>query len=132
METTPERAWNTLFAGMQWEQWDPATVQLLDIKGGLVDGGTFRFQLNTPLKFASARLSNVTPNERFKFSGKAAYGLLSFYGLIELRPNGLDKTIIEYTFGLGGLVGTTLAVISYDKTLGDVQRGLDNMAAIVT
>uniref|UniRef100_A0A7S0PXA3 Polyketide cyclase/dehydrase n=1 Tax=Coccolithus braarudii TaxID=221442 RepID=A0A7S0PXA3_9EUKA len=129
VRATPARIWSACFTDMKWETWDPDVVELANVQGGLVDGGSFDFIMKEgPVKRVPCKLSNVNEAESLTFSGRAMGGLLTFKGTVELKPKEGTSTTITYTFELGGCVGGLAG--NSKAVVGGVEQGLANMKSL--
>ncbi|KNC72129.1 hypothetical protein SARC_15323 [Sphaeroforma arctica JP610] len=123
----PCTIWNTNFAGMKWDKWDPDVEAVEDVKGDMENGSSLVFVMNDNSGKYKTILSDVVKNERFTFSGSLMGGLLVFKGTFVLTPEGDDKTNVEYSFSMYGLLGGPVGFLKSKAIEGGCEGGLKNV-----
>jgi len=120
--------WKTCFADMKWEEWDEDVVELVDVKGGCTEGGTFTFHIKNGDRMAPCKLSNVKENESLVFTGTLFGGAMGFEGRILLTPlEGDDKTKVDYSFGVSKLLGGLIMLVNSNPIVHGTETGLANI-----
>jgi len=78
------------------------------------------------------RLSDVETHKRFTFGCSFACGLGSATANFVLTPEGAsgEHTRIEYSFGMGGLMGSLLYRIYAKEMIGGTEKGLENICSL--
>ena len=126
---TPETIWQTCFAPMKWESWDPDLKAVTDVSGGCEDGTTCIFAMkdgnNIPIK-----LSNVVKNESVDFSSGMFYGLLGAEGKVKISSLDDDTSKIDYSFELKGFLGSIVSVVKKKECVEGTEGGLANMVKL--
>ena len=131
VKATPATIWQTCFADMKWEKWDPDVVCLEDLSGECIDGTTITFVMNAgPVKKIPCSLSYVKENERLRFAGTALWGLMSFDGLVEITAKDETTSNIKYTFDMTGVLGTLVLRLNPAPVVGGTEGGLANMVKL--
>lgn len=131
---TPLTIWNTCFAHMKWELWDPDVERMEDVDEGkgLVEGTTATFIMKKESGGGKLPITVVDLEEhkKFTFKGSIMGGLLKFIGTIVLEEKGDDATLVKYTFGMKGLVGTIFSAINSKAVVGGTENGLANIVKL--
>jgi len=126
---TPTTIWETCFAPMKWESWDPDLAEVKDVSGACEDGCKCVFAMkdgnDIPIE-----LSNVKKNESVDFSGGGLGGLLKAEGKVLISAVDDATSKIDYSFELKGLLGSIVAVIKKKECVEGTEGGLANMVKL--
>ncbi|KAL7530796.1 hypothetical protein ACHAWF_003516 [Thalassiosira exigua] len=132
----PETVWNACFEPMKWEAWDPDLKEVTDVStpGSCREGTTCTFAMNDGSRIPIS-LSNVVRNESVDFKGGVAGGLVKATGKVRITPVDDDApnaptSRIEYSFELGGLLGSLVGMVKKRECVEGTQGGLDNMVKL--
>lgn len=131
---SPTTIWNTCFAHMKWDVWDPDVERMEDIDEdkGLVEGTTATFVMKK--ESGGGKLPIVVVDleqyKKFTFKGSIMGGLLKFIGTIVLEETGENETLVKYTFGMKGLVGTIFSAVNSKAVVGGTENGLANIVKL--
>eukprot|EP00568_Trieres_chinensis_P008787 CAMPEP_0183307270 /NCGR_PEP_ID=MMETSP0160_2-20130417/17233_1 /TAXON_ID=2839 ORGANISM="Odontella Sinensis, Strain Grunow 1884" /NCGR_SAMPLE_ID=MMETSP0160_2 /ASSEMBLY_ACC=CAM_ASM_000250 /LENGTH=162 /DNA_ID=CAMNT_0025470823 /DNA_START=181 /DNA_END=669 /DNA_ORIENTATION=- len=142
VKASPSTIWSSCFSDMKWEKWDPDVTEMIDVEGGLTEGGTFQFVMKEgPVKTCPCRLSNVVKDKSLTFSGSAMGGMLTFEGTFELVPKEggeedtattttATTTTVNYTFGMEGCLGSLVSMANPKAIVEGTEAGLANVVRI--
>ena len=128
---SPTTIWNTCFAHMKWDIWDPDVERIEDVDEvkGLVEGTTATFVMKK--ESGGGKLPIVVIDleqyKKFTFKGSIMGGLLKFTGKITLEEKSENETLVNYAFGMKGLVGTIFSVVNSKAVVGGTENGLANI-----
>ena len=103
-------------------------VQLIDVSGVCEDGTTFTFVMKDSGMKIKQTLSGVKKNESLTFSG--TFMAVKVIGIITLTPEGSDKTKIDYSFDMGGCVGSIMKNLNQKSVVGGTEGGLANIVSL--
>ena len=126
---TPATIWETCFAPMKWESWDPDLKEVKDSSGGCEEGTTCIFEMNDGTNFP-IKLSNVKKNESVDFSGSGAGGMIKAVGKVVISPVDCSTSKIDYSFELKGLIGSIVAFVKKKECVEGTEGGLENMVKL--
>ena len=126
---TPETIWQTCFASMKWESWDPDLDAVTDASGGCEEGTTCIFAMKDGNKIP-IKLSNVEKNKSVDFSGGMFYGLLGAEGKVQISSIDDATSKIDYSFELKGFIGSIVSVVKKRECVEGTEGGLANMVKL--
>mmetsp|Transcript_21210 Transcript_21210/g.30358 ORF Transcript_21210/g.30358 Transcript_21210/m.30358 type:complete len:146 (-) Transcript_21210:139-576(-) len=126
---TPSTIWETCFAPMKWETWDPDVLEVKDVSSGCEDGCTCVFAMKDGNDIPIT-LSNVKKNESVDFSGGALGGLLSAEGKVLITVVDDATSKIDYSFELKGFLGAIVGVVKKKECVEGTEDGLANMVKL--
>ena len=129
VKATPTAIWETCFAPMKWQIWDPDLAEMQDVSGGCEDGATCIFAMNDGSSFP-IELSNVKKNESVDFSGGALGGMLRAEGKVLISTVDDTTSKIDYSFELKGFLGSIVSVIKKKECVHGTEGGLANMVKL--
>ena len=116
---------------MKFDVWDPDVMRMEDIDEatGLVEGAKATFVMKKESGGGKLPIVcvDVVENERFTFKGSAAGGLMKFTGTIVLDEKGPNETLVQYKFGMKGLLGTLFSTFNSKAVVGGTEHGLKNI-----
>lgn len=128
---TPKIIWETCFAPMKWELWDPDMEEMVDVNGdGMRDGTKLIFYMKDG-KEIKIKLANCIKYQSVYFSGK--YGTCmpatSKIQIIPIQDSDSEKieTEIVYSFELNGCVGSCVTAIYEPMLVNGTEVGLCNI-----
>jgi len=123
---TPETIWETCFAPMTWETWDPDLNKVKDLSGACEEGTTCVFAMadgnDIPIT-----LSNVVKNRSVTFAGGVMGGIVGAVGTVVITPVTSTTSKIDYSFELNGCLGGLFGLLNKKGVVEGTQGGLDNM-----
>jgi hypothetical protein len=126
---TPTTIWETCFAHMKWQMWDPDLEEVKDVSGGCEEGSTCTFAMkdgnNIPMK-----LTNVKKNESVDFSGAMFGGMLRAEGKVLISEVDYAISKIDYSFELQGILGSVVSIIKKKECVEGTKGGLANMVEL--
>ena len=116
---------------MKFDVWDPDVLRMEDIDEttGLAEGAKATFVMKKESGGGKLPIVcvDVVENERFTFKGSAAGGLMKFTGTIVLDEKGPNETLVQYNFGMKGLLGTLFSTFNSKAVVGGTEHGLKNI-----
>jgi len=122
--------WRECFADPStWPQWDEDLSSVTDVTGPLEDGTRMTFEMKKDGAKFPMSLSGVETHRQLTFAGSFACGLASARGHLVLTPEG-EHTRIQYTFGMGGLMGRLLFRIYAKEMIDGTEKGLENICSL--
>mmetsp|Transcript_4184 Transcript_4184/g.9107 ORF Transcript_4184/g.9107 Transcript_4184/m.9107 type:complete len:187 (+) Transcript_4184:155-715(+) len=126
---TPKIIWETCFAPMKWELWDPDMEKMVNVNGdGVNDGTEVKFYMKDGKKIKIS-LANCIKYQSVYFSGK--YGTCmpatSKIQIIPIEDSEKIQTEIVYSFELNGCVGSCVTAMYEPMLVNGTEVGLCNI-----
>jgi hypothetical protein len=123
---TPATIWQTCFAPMKWESWDPDLKAVTDVSGGCEEGASCNFAMNDGSDIPMT-LSNVEENKSLDFKGSVLFGIVRAEGKVRIAPVDDATSKIDYSFELLGFAGSVVTALKRSEVVEGTKGGLDNM-----
>ena len=92
---TPETIWESCFADMKWETWDPDVRECKDASGPCENGTTAVLAMTNGTDFPIT-LSEVVFGKSVTFSGALLGGMMGCKGVVGISPVTAKTSQVDY------------------------------------